>query len=128
MVAPALVLVPGVDVKINGTTLDASTFDRLIEVVVEQSLHLPDMAILRFHDVGDQQRPGIAAYFSLLDGTTFPIGGTLEVKLAQDGTPETVFQGEITAIELEASEDALPVLTVRGYARSHRLHRNRRNR
>lgn len=128
MVAPALTLVPGVDVKINGTSLDADTQDRLLEVVVEQSLHLPDMAVLRFHDIGDQQRPAMAVFFSLLDGTTFPIGAELEVELAQDDAPETVFQGEITAVELEASEDLLPVLTVRGYARSHRLHRNRRNR
>src|SRR5262245_16019738 len=128
MVAPGALLVPGVDVKVNGTSLNADTESRLVEVVVEQSLHLPDMAVLRLHDFGDQQRRAMAVFFGLIDGTTFPIGGELEVKLAQDGSLETVFQGEITAVELEANEETLPSLTVRGYARSHRLHRNRRNR
>jgi uncharacterized protein involved in type VI secretion and phage assembly len=128
MVAAPVTLVPGVDVKVNGTALDADTQDRLLEVVVEQSLHLPDMAVLRFHDIGDQQRPAMAVFFSLVDGSTFPIGAELEVELAQADAQATVFRGEITAVELEASEELLPVLTVRGYARSHRLHRNRRNR
>src|SRR5688572_19990798 len=86
------------------------------------------MAVLRFVDVGDSGRPNLAVYYNLVDGATFTIGKELEVLLGY-GTPVSVFKGEITAIELDASaDDPRPVLTVRAYSRAHRLHRGRQTR
>jgi phage protein D/phage baseplate assembly protein gpV len=119
---------PTYKLKLDNTDLSATQLDRLDEIVVEQSVHLPHMAVLRFVDVGDETRPNLAVYYSLVDGATFTIGKELEVQLGY-GTPTSIFKGEITAVELDASaDDPRPVLTVRAYSRGHRLHRGRQTR
>src|ERR1700730_2250371 len=87
--------------------------DNLLEVMVEQDLFLPDALTLRLVDVKDQ--PGLSAggYFQLLDSDRFAIGKAIKVALGQD-TPEVVFEGEITSIELDLSGAGAPTLVVRG--------------
>ena len=111
-------------INVNGSALPAEQFDRLAEVSVEQSLHLPSMCTLRLHDVGRQ--PARAIFFNLLDQNAFAIGAELEVSLGRIGDPEVVFQGEITAVELEAATEHMPRILVRAYDRAHRLLRGRR--
>src|SRR5262245_32904736 len=123
MVAPALRA--GIKITIAGTEL---TNTQLIEVVVEQSVHLPDMCVLRLYDMGDIGQPTKAIFFQLVDGSNFAIGSTLDVELGDGNSLTSVFKGEITAVEIEATELAMPVMTVRGYSRAHRLHRNRQSR
>lgn len=115
-------------VKVLGANLGADAMQRVAEIVVEQSVHLPDMCIIRFHDTGDSSDPTHHALFRLVDATTFTIGNDLEVLMGYGHSPTTVFKGEITAVEVDATATAAPVLTIRGYAKSHRLHRGRSRR
>jgi phage protein D/phage baseplate assembly protein gpV len=112
-------------ISVNGSPLADDQMGRVTEVVVEQSLHLPDMFVIRLHDVGDDSAPQYAANFKILDAQTFAIGGQVTIAMGYGEAPDTVTKGEITAIELEASMGRPPELVVRGYARSHRLHRGR---
>lgn len=112
-------------IKVLGANLPAAMMQRVAEISVEQSVHLPDMCILRFHDSGDPSDPTHHALFRLVDGNTLTIGNDLEIQMGYGQSPATVFKGEISAVELDATATAAPVLSVRGYARSHRLHRGR---
>jgi phage protein D len=125
MVGSAPALRAGIKITVDGSEPQSL---QLIEVVVEQSVHLPDMCVLRLYDLGDSGQPTKAIFFDLIDGSTFPIGGSLEVELGDGDSLQSVFKGEITAVELEATELAMPIVTVRGYSRAHRLHRNRQSR
>jgi phage protein D len=119
---------PTFRLTLDGADLSGAQLARLAEVVVEQSLHLPHMAVLRFVDIGDDSRPSVSVYYDLVDGATFKIGKELEVKLGY-GTPASVFKGEITAVELDVTaDDPRPMMTVRAYSRAHRLHRGRQTR
>jgi Rhs element Vgr protein len=112
-------------IKINGADLPDSDMHRVAEVVVEQSLHLPDMFIIRLHDYGGSGGDSHHALFRLTDAATFAIGNPIEIAMGWNRSAQTVFKGEITHVELEATATSAPLLTVRGYARSHRLHRGR---
>lgn len=119
-------------VKVNGSYLPENQIDRVTELTVEQSLHLPAMVVLRLHDVGDHAETHSTTYFSNTDTPAFPIGAELEVSLGRGGTgsgggsdPAPIFKGEITAVELAVDEHQPPTLIVRGYDRGHRLHRGR---
>src|SRR5579875_2570761 len=125
MVAAARMLTSVVHIKINGSYLADEQMRRISEVVVEQSLHLPDMAVLRLHDVGDDTNPGRTTYFKTVDRGPFNIGDALEIAMGREETPTTVFKGEITAIEIDVNLNHPPLITVRGYSRAHRLHRGR---
>src|SRR5690349_6681961 len=119
-------LAPAIDIKINGEDMAADQFDRLTEVSVEQCLHLPSMCTLRLHDVGAQ--PSKAIFFQMLDADSMKIGAELELSLGREGPAQTVFNGEITSVELDASTDRTPRLVVRAYDRGHRLLRGRHSR
>jgi uncharacterized protein involved in type VI secretion and phage assembly len=41
--------------------------------------------------------------------------------------PQRIMKGEITALELDMRADGVPMLTVRGYDRSHRMHRQKKS-
>lgn len=114
-------------IKINGADLAADQIRRVVEVSIEQSLHLPDMVMIRLHDVGDDANSRQVAFFKILDDNAFPIGGAIEIAMGRNETPATVFKGEITAVDLEVSGEQAPTVVVRGYARSHRLHRGRQS-
>ncbi len=121
-------LLSEIAIKVDGTDLAEEDARRIAEVTVEQSLLLPDMCLIRLYDVGDSTQATRAVFFQLLDQDTFPIGGELSVDLGRAGDPATVFQGEITAVELEVSNNEVPTTIVRAYARSHRLQRGRHSR
>ena len=115
-------------IKVNGTKLPEEQKRRVLETVVEQSLHLPDMFVIRLHDVGDDNQPDRASYFKMLDQDTFAVGREVEIEMGHQDEPKPVMKGEITSVEVEISQGQGPQLTVRGYARSHRLHRGRHSR
>ncbi len=115
-----------IDLKVNGTSVPEDQFARVNEVTVEQSLHLPDMCLLWLHDVGVD--PSRAIFFRMLDQDVFPIGAELDLSLSREGEPQSVFSGEIIAVELEAANNQTPRVLIRAYDRSHRLHRGAHNR
>lgn len=103
-----------VAIKVNGTDLSDEVMQKLQTVEVDSSLHVPDMFTLRFQD--DQ--------LDLLDGNIFNLGVSVDIDFAPHGGDlKTVIKGEITAIEPEFLPGYVAIFTVRGYDRSHRLHR-----
>ena len=118
----------GVYVKVNGALLPDEQMRRVVEVAVDQSLHLPDMCSVRLLDLGDDTNQQRASFFKLLDQDAFAIGREIEIAMGYAQEPKSLFKGEITSIELDVDQNGGPILTVRGYARSHRLHRGRQSR
>ena len=104
-------------VKVGGTDLSASMSDLLLDISVESSIHLPDMCAIRLYD----------ADFSLVEGNHWDIGITLQILAGFAGKPLTkIFDGEITALEMDMAAQGVPTLLVRGFDKAHRLHRGRK--
>lgn len=102
-------------IKIGGEDAPEELMNNLIEVTVEDSVHLPDMFAIRLHD----------ARLRWVDSQTFAEGKEVEISAApsEGGSATKLITGEITAVEPDFGLDARPTLTVQGYDRSHRLHR-----
>lgn len=105
-------------VKVDGTDLPPAFFNVLAELEVEQSLHMPGMFTLR---VAENITSSPA--WEWADDSRFSIGKPVSVQV-RDGTSFVpLLEGEITSIELDIEQEAVPMLIVRGYDKSHRLHR-----
>src|SRR5690606_13282071 len=104
-------------IKVNGQDIEHEIMDKVIEVVVDLSLQLPDMFIIHLADSDD---------FKVMESGPFEVGRSVEIELAESKETDTtisVFKGEITAIEPTFGSDVSAILTVRGYDKSHRLNR-----
>lgn len=103
-------------VEVDGSPL-ASNLEPLLELaIVDEHLHLPDMFLLSFRDIGRD----IAKQAHFQIGSKVKISGPSP----SGGGTELLIDGEVTA--LEAEYDALGSrAVVRGYDGSHRLHRGR---
>jgi phage protein D len=115
----AVVHVPGVAVLVDGAELDPAFRDALDEVKVVNSLHLPDMALVRLIDPqGDR-----------VDRQPLQIGKTLEIKVSAMGDRATtsIFRGQVAAVEPEFQANGC-VIAVRAYDSSHRLNRTKKTR
>lgn len=97
------------EVKANGTKLAGPS---ITSWYVDQSLTLPDLAVVRFSDPEGK----VAGNPELRIGTAFTLG----IKSSQQSVPEPLFSGEITAVEIEFGDDGSST-TVRGMDLSHRL-------
>lgn len=103
-----------VAIEVDGTPLTMAEMNKMIEVVVDTSLNLPSMFIMRFHDDN----------YQLIDSATFKLGAPVKIKMSADNrSTHPIMVGEITALEPEFMDNMATVLTVRGYDRSHRLNR-----
>ncbi|MFG3094576.1 VgrG-related protein [Streptomyces sp. NPDC048202] len=90
---------------------------QLVSCVVEESVGLPDMAVLTYRD---QQHEFLAA-------TGVTIGTPLKVSVVtvKGQAREPLFNGEVTALELD--RDGTGTFTVvRAYSKAHRLQRGRK--
>lgn len=109
-------IVSHIHVKINGNELPETARSHLLEVTVDQHVHLPAMFTIRFFD------PGL----ELLDGNVIDLAGTVVIgSKTADEQEVKLIEGEITALEPEFGEGMGAELTVRGYDKSHRLYRER---
>jgi phage protein D/phage baseplate assembly protein gpV len=102
-------------IRVNGTDLSAQLMDDLTAVTVDTNLHLPDMFVIELHDESLES----------VDAGPFDLGAEVEigVKAEEGGQEEKLIVGEITALEPDFGEGTQAMLVVRGYDRSHRLHR-----
>ncbi|MFN8494553.1 MAG: VgrG-related protein [Caldilineaceae bacterium] len=95
----------------------------IAEIVVDSSLHLPDMFTLRIND--PQQR-------WIDDEALFALGNEvmIEAQAQQQhgGSQAPLFQGEITALEPNFDAQGMTAFVVRGYAKTNRLHLGRHSR
>lgn len=115
---------PLFEIIIGGKPAPEELLQNLIEIVVDDSLHLPDMFTLHIHD-GDVK---------WVDAELFAVGTEVEIRATaasqgtRSGASGTLIQGEITALAPNFDRTGMPSLLVRGYDRAHRLHRGKKSR
>ncbi|MBN1937905.1 MAG: VgrG-related protein [Anaerolineae bacterium] len=110
-------------IKIGGQNVPQEFMAALIEVVVDTSLHLPSMFTIQLND----------ANLKWVDDTQLlDIGKEVEISTKtgeEQGALEGVLiKGEITALEPDFSAEGRTTLLIRGYDKSHRLHRGKKTR
>ncbi|MDQ2997993.1 MAG: VgrG-related protein [Chloroflexota bacterium] len=106
-------------IQVNGNDLAPDVASSLDEAIIEDDLLQPAMFVLRFND----------PQHTLIDGDQLKIGAEIKIGATStaEGQPKPILSGEITALE-PALEQHNMVLVVRGYDRSHRLHRGSKTR
>ena len=109
-------------IKINGTNVSEIFYNDLQDVQVDTSLNMPGMFSFRLHD----------NQLTWVDNTLFDIGKEAEIGVVPDenagGSASVLIKGEITALEPIYSADGTSCMVVRGYDKSHRLHRGTKTR
>ncbi len=107
--------------KVDGAAASENMMRDLRELVVDTSLHLPDMFTIHLDDPNK----------TWVDDTTFDIGKTIDVSGKEEGASsatDLITRGEITAIEPDMTEENGSTLVIRGYDKTHRLHRGEKTR
>jgi phage protein D/phage baseplate assembly protein gpV len=104
-------------VELDGAALAADVMSLLTQAYVDDSVHLPDLCVLRFRDPEQL----------VLAKGKFKIGSVLTVKVqtAEPGPPQPLMIGEVTALEVDI-DPAGTFTEVRALDRAHRLFRGRR--
>jgi phage protein D/phage baseplate assembly protein gpV len=104
--------------NLDGTEVQREIMDNVLEVVVDQHAHLPDMFTVRLAD----------PELKLVDEGPFGLARTLTVEAAlEEGEKVVLMEGEIVALEPAFDEGMVAELVVRGYDKSHRLYRETRS-
>jgi len=105
-------------VKIGGAELPPEIQSSIIEVVVDQNAHLPDMFTINIYDDRDHD----TGKLKVIDNDKFDLGKTVKIESLPDNETNkvTLFEGEITALEPSFGEAMATQLLVRGYDKSHR--------
>lgn len=112
-------------IKVDGTDLSDEVMAFVQEVVVDQSAYLPVMFTISIQD----KIEGRDGSLKMLDSGPFDLTKEVEIEAAkEDGTRAKLVKGEITAMEGNIAAGMDATLLVRGYDKSHRLHRNQRTR
>lgn len=120
--------------KIDGVAAGADFLEDILQISVEESLHLPGMftLMLRNDYMPGAEQDQVWKHQSLLAiGKSVELGfisSTIEADEFDQATEGLLLKGEITAIETHFTHDAQAPLLVRGYDVSHRLHRGRHSR
>jgi uncharacterized protein involved in type VI secretion and phage assembly len=119
--------------QIDNRTAPAALIEDILQISVEESLHLPaTFVIILKNDYFfglDQQAWQHQNLFSI--GTSIRIGfasSTTEAKPFSQASQNYVIEGEVTAMETHFTSDSQAPIIIRGYDISHRLHRGRYNR
>lgn len=104
-------------IKIGGRKIDMAMEEDIVEIVVDTNLHLPDMCAMQLydHDLRWVDNTGLLA-----------LGKEIEISVAHERRTVVLFKGEITGLESDFSAEEPAILLVRGYDKSHRLHRGRK--
>jgi phage protein D len=102
-------------IKIGGTPLSSECELLLDEVVVDHSMHLPDMFVIRLLD-----RNG-----KVLQDAGAEIGKPVVISASSSGGDVNLIDGEITSLEAAYESAGGAHCIIRGYDSSHRLHRGR---
>jgi phage protein D len=108
-------IVASIYLKLDGADAPPTLTRDLLWARMEGSVHLPDMALLKFNNPD----------MSLSDPEQFKIGQELKISLGNEELKTEIFAGEVTALELDVTMEGTVELLVRAYDRAHRLHRGR---
>lgn len=125
---------PELLLQIDGKDASKELLGDILQVSVEESLHLPGMFTIVVRNSAKPGRRGESiwqheSWFAI--GKKMKIGFTNATTKNQDFQQQNtgyVLEGEITAIETHFTAGAQAPLIVRGYDASHRLHRGHYNR
>jgi phage protein D len=118
--------------KIKGQAASADIMEDILQISVEESLHLPSMFTLVINNSAFSGR-STDTFWKHTDA--FAIGDAIEIGFADssnttsdfdDANQGTVLKGEVTAIEVNFTGDSQAPIIIRGYDVSHRLHRGRK--
>jgi phage protein D len=99
---------------LDGAAAPAALVEAVLEITVENSLHLPDVATVRLHD------PGLL----WIDDARLAPGKPLRVSAKAGSDNHVIFDGEIVEVEGDFSP-ATQQFVVRAFDRLHRLARGR---
>jgi phage protein D len=103
-------------IEVGGEKLAPAVHSQILQVSVEQQVHLPRMFELRLYD------PGV----KLLDGGPFQLAARVAISAkTAAGQLVALITGEVTALEPDFGPGMVAELVVRGYDHSHRLYRTR---
>ena len=116
-------LAPEYRVRINGANLPPQAAADVVAVTVCQDVSAPSMFELRMIN-----RDMNKLKFTWSDDPLFAEGGEVEILMGYAGKLASVMVGEITGLEPEFHAGEVPMLTVRGHDRRHRLLRGRKTR
>jgi phage protein D len=121
--------------KLGGANAPEELMKDILEIVVDESLHLPSMFIIKIHNVyvaaSDNSEPWKnEKYFNIGDKISigFEASTTQDLNFQVSEKEQRLIEGEITGIEVKFSHTSEAHIIVRGYDVSHRLHRGRYNR
>ncbi len=106
--------------KIDGRDVPEDISNKILEIIVDTSLYLPDMWSILLDD----------PELTLIDSSLLEIGKSVDISAqAHDESSSTLLtRGEIIAIEPDLSHDSGTTIAIRGYDKSHRLHRGKKTR
>jgi len=123
-VGTATDLSAGCKVALDGSPMDPTLADSIMEVRVETTVGLADVCTIRLKEAADS-----SGQLKVIDDGRLKLGAKVTVKLAKPigGQPGPVFDGEVTMLEAEmgsslAGEPVLE-LSVVALDLSHRMHR-----
>lgn len=120
--------------KIGEQDASAELLEDILQLSVEESLHLPGMFTIV---IKNDYFPGRDSDSIWKHEALFEIGKSIEIGFISSATESDEFdqanqgnllKGEITAIETHFTSGSQAPIIVRGYDVSHRLHRGRHNR
>lgn len=107
------------NVKIEGAILPDEISDHIVDISIENTLHLPDVATVRIEDTE----------FNIHTRDQFKIGKSIEILFGTARDQLTsAFIGEIIGIDHDMAAHMIPSFVVRCFDKSHRLHRGRQRR
>lgn len=119
---------------LNGAEAPPELIEDILQISIEESLHLPGMFTLV---INNELFPSRSFELRWDQTDYFAIGMPIEIGFTSSTTEalefsisgsETILQGEVTSIETHFTGTSQAPLIVRGYDLSHRLHRGRYNR
>jgi len=119
--------------QIDGKDAPSNLMEDILQIIVEESLHLPGMFTLVIqHDYFSGRGDEPWRYKDLLQiGKSVKIGFTATTTAHKDFSSDNegdLIEGEITAIETHFTEKSQAPIIVRGYDTMHLLHRGHHNR
>lgn len=119
--------IPLAQLEIDGQPASQDLMDDVLQLSVEESLHLPSMFTIVLQN---SAFPGRSDESVWENADKFAMGTAIRIGFVPVGGNDTgwVISGEVTAIETQFTSGSQAPIIIRGYENSHRLHRGRYNR
>jgi phage protein D len=121
--------------KLNGADIPAELMKDVLEIMVDEGLHVLSMFTLKIHNVyvaasKNSEEWRNEKYFNIGDSLSigFVSSTTEDPKFRSHAEEQRLIEGEITGIEVKFSNTSEAHIIVTGYDVSHRLHRGCHNR